>query len=674
MTQRGDEPDPVDPAEHLLPLVGEATVRIHGTEPGHPLYGSGFFVAPNWVLTCAHVACRTPEETGADDREEAAVGQPAARKVTVGWGDRMLDGVVEWAEPPAAGEDAESWPAPDLALVRLLDAVDHPCVWLSERTAKAYPTNQVAFSGWTLIDGEIESYDGRCTITGQVRTTGALRLGNEDEVPYGVSGGPVVDLVRGEVIGVVKARRKARDGGLAVGIQHLRRLPRTPEDDLYHRVMSAHDLHHADRHAFVQGAGETWTDAQSEIGACAGRALTAGRRTQLLGLLAQLPPPADTPGLMKIVAEVRGEPALGLPHAPRTWRDGLGLLYDLRRGTTETEAVLRFAVHAATADRTSPADEAAERAVWKWAEEAASSAEGLSRFFRSTLVAERLTRLRVRATSGVDLTPAQWRGPEALLEIVPRGWERDLYDWRVSVVEQSGEVDCIEEEHQGTRLGALPERLREPLREAFFRCDAGGNLATLQLAVPAALIALAADDWPLGPAGGALSAERPVVIRRTDPPEEERAAAADRLARWQALHQQRPRPDLLDCDEGTPGPLPGDGDLRARPRDTLPVLCRSAATAPDALNRIVLSGYNVALWRREPVEPDTVCADFHRGVHRTVRVAKTAGRLPGLLAGLRAAVADRVPESYWSAGLTILYDDPTRPVAGADELEAPGDT
>lgn len=670
MTPRSDEPEPIDPAETLFPLVRDATVRIHGAEPGHPLYGSGFFVAPNWVLTCAHVACRTAGDE--DEQEEGAVGQPAAREVTVGWDDRMLTGVVEWAEP--AGHEGNSWPAPDLALIRLVDRVDHPCVWLTERTAKAYTTNQVAFFGYIPTEDKAEAYNGKCTISGQVGSTGVLKLGNEDEMPAGVSGGPVVDLVRGEVIGVLKARRHGKDGGLAVGIQQLRRLPGAddPADDLYHRVMAAHDLHHADRHAFLRNHGGTWTDAHSDIGACSGRALTPGQRTRLLGLLAQLPPPADARSLQDIVGAVRGAPAQGLPVAPRAWRDGLGLLYDLRRGTTELEAVLRYAVHAATADRVGAADGAAEQALWGWAQDAAGAADTLSRLFRSTLVDERNARLRVRGASGTDVAPAQRGGPEALLEIIPRAWEPGRYDWRVCVVPESGEVDCVEEEFGGTELTELPGRLREPLREVFRRCDAPGRLAALQLAVPGALVAFAADTWPLGPGGGTLSPDRPVVIRRTDVPAEQRPEAAERAARWRTLHQQVPRPDILDCDEGAPSPLLDESELRARPRDTLPVLCRSAANAPEALHRIVRSGYSIALWRRQPVAQDSACGDYHRGVTRTVRAARSAGRLPRMLAELRAAVADGVPEAFWSTGLTILYDDPTRPLPGTDEpLETP---
>jgi hypothetical protein len=259
--------------------------------------------------------------------------------------------------------------------------------------------------------------------------------------------------------------------------------------------------------------------------------------------------------------------------------------------------------------------------------------------------------------------------PEALLEIIPRGWEPGRLDWRVCVVPENGEVDCVEEDFRGTALDDLPARLREPLDEAFRRCDQPGYPAPLQLAVPGALVAFAADTWPLGPGGRTLGAVRPVVIRRTDPPPDDDPARAEaRQRRWHTLHQQQPRTAVLDCDDGAPGPLPADEELLARPRDTLPVLCRSAATAPEELHRLVTCGYPVALWRREPVDPDTACGDFHRGVTRTVRAARSASRLPRALAALRAAVAAGVPEAYWSQGVTLLYDDPTRPLPGSDEL------
>jgi vWA-MoxR associated protein C-terminal domain/Trypsin-like peptidase domain len=698
VTSGGAPEQYADPAETLLPLAAAATVRIHGTEVGNPLLGSGFFVAPNWVLTCAHVAQAEGEET--------VVGAPR-KVVCVGYGDRMLSGVVEWAEPagpsepsgssgpagssafsvfpgsggsarPGAtsgtgGGSAAGWAAPDLALIRLVDQVDHPCVWLTERTAKGYTTNPVGYFGWLLMNDEPVSYSGHCAISGQLGagSGGRLRLSNDDEMPPGLSGGPVVDLVRGEVIGVLQAKRRDRDGGLAVSIQQLRRLPVTPDpaDDLYHRVMTAHDLYHADRHSFVPDREfYGWTDAHADIGAAAGRALTPGQRTALLGRLAQLPPPAGAHALQDVVTDVRGGPSQGLPLAPRAWRDGLGLLYDLRRGSSELEAVLRYAMHAATSERQVPAAESDERALWEWAQDVAA-AQGLSRIFRNTLVTERRSRLRARGLRVPAAEPALRARSEAQLEIIPRGWEPGRYDWRVTVSPENGQVDCVQEDFRGAAFADLPALLAAPLGEAFRRCDAPGYVAALQLAVPGALVAFAADTWRLDPDGRTLGAVRPLVIRRTDAPvDEDESVAEERLSRWRALHRRPPVPEVLDCDEVERAPVPEDAELRARPRDLLPVLCRSGPAAPEALHRLVRCGYAVALWRREPVAAERACADFHRGAQHTVRAARTAAGLPTVLATLRAAVADGMPEAYWSGGLTLLYDDPTRPLPGTDEL------
>ncbi|WP_328469152.1 VMAP-C domain-containing protein [Streptomyces sp. NBC_00448] len=691
MTSGGASEQLGQAAEILVPLAEEATVRIHGAEAGNPLLGSGFFVAPNWVLTCAHVARAEGEVT--------LVGAPR-KEVRVGYRDQLLAGVVEWAQPsgPASGipgqnqgQDAgyggaaagfgaggrgpSGWPAPDLALIRLVDPLDHPCVWLTERTAKGYTTNPVAYFGWLPLGGILMPYSGRCVISGQLGAGGGglLRLSNDDEMPQGLSGGPVVDLVRGEVIGVLQARRAERDGGLAVSIQQLRLLPtaENPADDLYHRVMTAHDLYHADHHKFLLNRDfYGWTEAHSEIGAAAGRALTPGRRTTLLGLLAQLPPPSGARALGDLVTEVRGGAGQGFAVAPRAWRDGLGLLYDLRRGS-ELEAVLRYAVLAATAERPQSAQESDERELWEWAQSTAAD-QGLSMLFRNSLIGERMSRLRAR---GAEVPPQAGTEPalrargEAQLEIIPRGWEPDRFDWRVTVSPESGEVDCVHEDFHGTAVADLPARLAAPLAEAFRRCDEPGYVAALQLAVPGSLMAFAADTWRLDPDGTTLGAVRPVVVRRTDPPSDtDPAVAEERLSRWQTLHRRLPRTEVLDCLDSQQQSLPEDAELRSRPREMLPVLCRSGATAPEALHRLLRCGYSVALWRRDEIESQRICSDLHRGLPQAVHAARTAAGLPAQLAGLRAAVAKGVPEMFWSGGLALLYDDPTRPLPGTDEL------
>jgi hypothetical protein len=700
VTSEGASEQLAQAAEILVPLAEEATVRIHGAEGGNPFLGSGFFVAPNWVLTCAHVARAEGEVT--------LVGAPR-KEVRIGFRDQLHAGVVEWAQPsgpavggipgqsqgdgagfggPGAGPGAGSrvlgpgagrWAAPDLALIRLVDPLEHPCVWLTERTAKGYTTNPVAYFGWLPIGGgDLMPYSGRCVISGQLGVGGGglLRLSNDDEMPQGLSGGPVLDLVRGEVIGVLQARRAERDGGLAVSIQQLRHLPAAENaaDDLYHRVMTAHDLYHADRHKFVLNRDfYGWTEAHSEIGAAAGRALTPGRRTALLGLLAQLPPPPGARALGDLVTEVRGGAGQGFAVAPRAWRDGLGLLYDLRRGS-ELEAVLRYAVLAATAERPQPAQDSEERALWEWAQATAAD-QDLSMLFRHSLSGERTSRLRARDAHAPLPGPGPFPSPglrargEAQLEIIPRGWEPDRFDWRVTVSPESGEVDCVHEDFQGTAAADLATRLAAPLAEAFRRCDEPGYVAALQLAVPGSLMAFAADAWRLDPDGGKLGAVRPVVVRRTDPPADTDPAVADeRLSRWRTLHHMAPTAEVLDCLDSQSQELPEDAELRARPRETLPVLCRSGAAAPEALHRLLRCGYSVALWRREPIEPRRLCSELHRGVPHAVYAAGTAAGLPAQLASLRAAVAKGVPEAYWSSGLALLYDDPTRPLPGTDEL------
>jgi hypothetical protein len=169
-----------------------------------------------------------------------------------------------------------------------------------------------------------------------------------------------------------------------------------------------------------------------------------------------------------------------------------------------------------------------------------------------------------------------------------------------------------------------------------------------------------------------------VVVRRSDPPPtlagrypqpgDEPDPTAEREDRWRAQHLRRLTAQVLDCDEVAACELPPETALRELPRETLPALCRSAETAPQALHHLVAAGHTVALWRREPVAPEAPCSDYHRGIERTVREARTAAALPAAVTALRADVADGVPEAYWSTGLMLLYDDPTRPLPGTDEL------
>ncbi|WP_326596720.1 VMAP-C domain-containing protein [Streptomyces sp. NBC_01803] len=736
----GAQPLDVDPFETLAPLAAKATVRIHEAPTGYDgtgrvsrPWGSGFFVAPSWVLTCAHVALRG----GSGGR-----GEGGRREVglTVQGVERPVRGRVEWAQPeehPGGG----LWPAPDLALIRLLEPIPHSCVWLSERTAKVFTRSEVAFFGSAEVgDGFAEDVSGRCTIRGELGSEGLMKLGNEDEVPEGASGGPVVDLRRGEVIGVLKARRSiGRDGGLASSVVQLRRLPSPvgqvldEHDDLYQSVLHAHDRHHAERHRDAQITDRTWTDAQIEVRGTAGRALTPGQRVELLGLLAELPPPVSTRRLDETLTALRGRPYEGTLPAPRGWRDGLGLLYDLRQGVTELEAVLRYAMYAATAERPFPAaSPEAESRLLDWVHGTAAASAELPRWFRHNLRSEQDARLGERdgvpagwgaaprldpgsgfgqdfgqdldpEDFGLDVTPAitgsaagLWDlaagfqdtaggdgfaevggQPYVLLEITPRAWERGRYDWRVCAARTTGELTSVDEDFRAVGPDEPPERLRVALAEAFRRGDEPDQPVALHVALPYALLGFPVEEWRLAPDASPLGEQRPVVIRCTNPvpdAEDSEELHALRQTRWAKIHAGRMEPDVLDCADGRARPLPQPAGLIGRDPATVPVMCHTPATGgePAALHRVMASGYNVILWRREDTDRERDCDDFHRGVTRTVGMAGQARLLPTALWQLRSALGLGVPDVSWSRGLSLLYDDPGRPLPGTDDpLETP---
>jgi hypothetical protein len=692
----------VDPFETLAPLAAAATVRIHpppagydGGEPGSRPWGSGFFVSPSWVLTCAHVALRGGSAEGGR-REVGLVFGDIARPVT---------GVVEWArpeEPPVNGR----WPAPDLALIRLLEPVRHDCAWLTERTAAYFTPGNVAFFGCAEENGRIERISGRCTIQGELGSEGELKLGNQDEIPEGASGGPLVDLEHGEVIGVVKAHRSAgRDGGLGVSVLQLRRLPEPARslleerDDTYHRVLHAHDRYHADQYRDTSTSHDSWIDAQTSLPLLARRALKPGQRAALLALLAELPPPASTRQLGALINEVRGRPYQGLLPAPRGWRDGAGLLYD-PPGRGELETVLRYAVHAATADHPFPAAPGAEDRLLTWAHDTAADL-GLPHWIRTRLREEQRARLRARpdvearfgrlATSLIGPGSPGSSGsaggepplpqPFVLLEITQRAWEPDCYDWLVYAPQPTGELTAIDADSDAQGYDQPPRRLCAALTEAFRRCDEADRAVMLLAALPYRLLGLPLDEWRIsGPPGPRLGDERAVVVRCVSP--DPSAQDSPRLRkrrddRWRRLHTGAMRPWVLDCEGGHPQALPEPAHLAANELDTLPVLCRAAAGGdaapdPDALYRVLTSGHDVVLWRREIAPHGPNCADFHRGVTRTAVQTGHAGALPGALRRLRADAGGGAPEAYWSIGLALHYADPGQPLPGADDfLEAP---
>ncbi|MFF4753394.1 VMAP-C domain-containing protein [Streptomyces sp. NPDC002514] len=705
-------------AHHALrELVIAATVRIHRTSVGYDFdepdtfLGSGFFIAPNWVLTCAHVV------HGQEGGEVAVVYESGP-----GEGPSAVPGRVAATLPDHVEHRGRGgWPAPDLALVRLREPVGHDCVYGSERPTAQYGEGRVFYAGWTVTGGRLEILDGFLSVQGTIGgwSSGVqMRLGQND-LPNGVSGGPVIDPVRGEVIGVLKSRADNGSGGTSTGIERLRTLQvppgavRTEHDDVYHAVFHAHDRYHRDRQQPSESRRPTWADVQGELGARPGRALDPDRRGELLGRLAELPPPDTTRALLDLLDSLPNFQAPSLSPAPRGWRDGLGLLYESADGDGALKLVLDYAMLVMAAERSAtPSNLTAEQALWDWVKQTSTA---LDPGYRSRLARQRAQHLGQRRVRGPDDScgvsegrepswpagPARdaGAGPTVLLEVLPRGWEPDRCDWSISVARADGEVTRLHEAER-TPLDDLPSYVLGPLAEAFRRCDEPGRPVALHAALPHRLLGLAVDEWEPRPGGPPLGAQRPVVLRCSDreqvpgdesawPPGPYRGADPagppgepaedgdeERLDRWNRLHARDALAEVLDCDDGVREPVPAVVELRGLAPRTVPVLCRFGDRRYDddsaALGRIVRAGFGVVLWRRWRSQPDAVCGEFHRGAKKAVDDGDGAARLPDLVHGLRMKVREGLTEAFWADGIALLYDDPRQPLPGTgDLLEAP---
>lgn len=701
----------------LLNLVMAATVRIHGTPPGHApdgsgggFLGSGFFIAPSWVLTCAHVAVQGEGgevevvfETGPGSGETTVAGTVVAALPDT---RTPADAPYPAADPYATADpfapaphgvrpaDAAGWPAPDLALIRLLRPVEHPCVYVTERPGALFGGESVLFSGWTLVDGRPTRLSGRCEVMGTYGgwsdADAQIRLDGDWLVP-GVSGSPVVDPVRGEVVGVLKSRLGGSKGGTSIGVDRLRSLPvpagavTAETDDVYQAVFHAHDRYHADRHNSPVSTESTWADVQSELRAGAGRALSPQQRIDLLGRLAEFPPPASTHSLLEQLERLPGGHPRDHRPAPRGWRDAVGALYETRDRDGALELVLRYCMGVIAAERlyAAPSAVTAEKSLWEWVKRIAE--DRLPREFR-----HELTLLwhagRLRADHAHQRPPGPATDPEGrpderpfvLLELEPRGWERDRLDWRVGVSRPGGEILPVAEDSRGTAITDIPARIAAPLAEAFRRCDEPGSPAVLQVAVVRAMLGLDVESWRVPPDGPPLGVARPVVIRCSDlPPPETDAEATERLARWNRTRDALMRAEVLDCEDGLGVPVAEVAALRSLAHETVPVLCRSGSgPEPDGaagLLRVLDGGFGLALWRRpEGRRADAVCTEFHRRAADTVTEAGTAGRLPHRIHELRRGVRAARTETYWSDGVALFWDDPHHPLPGSGQLlEAP---
>ncbi|MEU2851796.1 trypsin-like peptidase domain-containing protein [Streptomyces syringium] len=640
------------PENGLTALAGAATVALQPADDA-ALWGSGFFIAPGWVLTCAHVLAphlRPGHGSVFHVRGSGpAGGRPTAARLEA-W---LLEGKPDPRAPVP--------PEQDLALVRLLDPMAHDCVWLSDRAAPA--SHRGAVSGYT------RSASGTSPWVADVEFAGAsgpfaLRVVSGAGLPAGLSGGPVLDLGTGGVVGVVRSRRLPEGAGLAVSTAALHGF-----GPLAHRVLAAHDTWHASR---GPRAGDGWAALQERLPG--GRVVSGDQwspadRCTALGLLADLPPPEGAGPVLQTVRTVLGE---GFPRpgrlAPRSWRDGHGLL----DGGDATPAVvflhyLQLVAHCA---RQTEPDSPAARRLADWIDVRLTR---VAPFLRPLVVHAALpSSLLSRREEPREAVPFPVAGdgyPVVTVELEPLFYARpSRFYWRVRLDDGHGEYRTLAEEHvgAGVRADELVPRLAGPLAQAFHFADLPGQPAPLEVALPAEHFDTGVHRWstqdtgPLRP----LGEHRSVVLRDLD----RRDGLTVRVReRWTALHRAETLTALRTSPPGRSAGVP----LERSGPGTVPVICRPVGGGEGRrmLGEALDAGFGVALWCTGG-HPGTDCTDFCdtmvRGAGALLEQSRTARELPDRLRQLRHRIGATREEGHWAETVALLWDDPTRPLPADD--------
>ncbi|MFE0136628.1 trypsin-like peptidase domain-containing protein [Streptomyces sp. NPDC059037] len=656
---------------------------------GDHYWGSGFFIAPQWLLTCAHVVGKGGAAVW---RSEQAVG--------VVWQGGTATGRVVLAKPrPSVPEENRSrWEVPDIALVHVPDARDAPCVWLSERPP-SIPA-EISLHGWSRETGDLGVRDG----LGQAQAHDTRTLLLTGVLPVeGVSGGPVVDRESGAVIAVVKA--VGRSEGLAVPVTALHELYDLPGGDVLHTVLREHDRHHLRR--YREGGSDDWTRTQLKLRTRGAPGLTPDLRVHLYGLLAELPPPSGPGEVMKLVEKVKSRVLADdfrspIEQSPRSWREGAGLLHDLPdiRGKAkphelDLDAVLLYAAKVARHTALTRRDTAAPQALRDLADWVT---------FRSEMargpIAEEIGRALAPVLNGTDVAPpptatVRENRSRARADVLVEVGEPDYggrYPWRVKLLFDGRDVSPFDGDDRGVPRSQLRRTLRGPLAGALRQGDSGENLAAVEALLPRQLFDEPIDAWRLIPDGAdddydewdppymPLGRRRVVVIR------DRRRNARDAIPEWRRLWNAADGPLAavpLRDEAAVSGHGPSVrresrpaafGRLMGAERGSVPVYCGHVEHGDGfaAMSTALAAGHPLALWRRNGQNHDD-CQEFHDRAGRFLAKAGSAAGLRERIQELRvhASTPELAADSGWADGIAVLFDPPDRPPYGTEAISPP---
>lgn len=367
---------------------------------------------------------------------------------------------------------------------------------------------------------------------------------------------------------------------------------------------------------------------------------------------------------------------------PRTWREGVGLLHELRDPAQEAQqdlgldAVFLYAALVARHVTARHGDSPALRSLARWTGDEAVEAHPAIR--------QEIARLLAPGPDAASAVRESRARADVLVEIdTPHYGTR--FPWRIKLLFDGRTISPLHHDDHGVERDRLEETLRGPLADALSHGDSGEHLAAVEAVLPLDLFDLPVDAWRLtpddellGPYALTLGQQRTVVIRhagrRAGPPSHEwlkrwraaehgplravplraEVAAAGTDAHAPHLRRETPRQSfarLLDAEEGA-----------------VPVYCGrvGADEGRRAMAAALAAGHPLALWRTG-THPHEDCADFHERANRLLAEAGRAGGLHRPVRTLRIRAGDDEADpgersaDAWAEHLAVLTDPPDRP-------------
>ncbi|GAA3221639.1 trypsin-like peptidase domain-containing protein [Actinocorallia longicatena] len=594
--------------------LAEITVEVV-QEKARVRGGSGFFVAPGHVLTCAHVVGRG---SGADEVQS---------RVRIRWNGAEYPATVIASAPNRPGGDV--WPHPDLALVRLDDPpAGHDCAPLADREPAAGAALhavgfQTIYSSPAALAPVALEYVG--PLEGFHRVKG-------DEIPRGTSGGPVLDLATGRVCGVAKTSRNDRRvlGGLVVPVHAFTRLfPGLPDDPSW-RALPSH-IHRSFPLAAL---------------------LRAEEEDELRALCRILPDPADAEGLYRAAVGDLGP----RPHGRlRDLADLVGAVSDTVSRQDGMPALL--ALLGLLADSAPP--------------HPARRLESLASTVAARIgKAETWTKWRRKEPPPDDRPSLEvWLSPSTG---GPRRYRVAVWlchsDGRTPVMKHAGDVPRT--------LSQIRSGLGDLLGPHLDEQTAAPHDITIAFVLPRPLLSEPVESWHLGHAYAPLGTQYPVVVRSQDRPKGVRPLWRER---WSRLQQQNATGAVelgwIDCREERPNVKSTyQWFLNRKDRVVLALASDMSATRRNAVDAAFNAGVPVVIWRRAACtdhSADTCPGHRFRSAVEPLLTGENLRALPRLVLSLRIE-ADLAPGEHCGRSIAFLVDDPDRlPMTSVHDLRSP---